>query len=100
MTRHHARSQESTEGSVPRIPWIPARILAKFSINLFDVRNEFFKVQFHQKNHETDKIKMVSVNNVDWKLPVILCNNSKKPSKKVKNVLMIDFPKFFTSPKI
>ena len=43
---------------------------------------------------------MVSVNNVDWKLPVILCNNSKKPSKKVNNVLKIDFPKFFTSPKI
>ena len=55
------------------------------------------QVQFHQKNHKTDKIKMVTVNDINWKLPVVICNNSKKKSK--TNVLETDFPKFFASPK-
>ena len=62
---------------------------------------EINKVQFHQKNHKTDKIRMVSVDKVDWKLPVVICNNAKNPSSKtVNNVQKIDFSKFFASPKI
>ena len=40
---------------------------------------------------------MVTVNDINWKLPVVICNNSKKKSK--TNVLETDFPKFFASPK-
>ena len=44
---------------------------------------------------------MVSVDKVDWKLPVVICNNAKNPSSKtVNNVQKIDFSKFFASPKI
>ena len=43
---------------------------------------------------------MVSVDKVDWKLPVVICNNAKNPSSKtVNNVQKIDFSKFFASPK-
>ena len=66
---------------------------------LFSFRGviEQIQVQFHQKNHKTDKIKMVTVNDINWKLPVVICNNSKKKSK--TNVLETDFPKLFASPK-
>ena len=88
---------------------MPDNFLATFMDYASQVATQFswwlvdkllIQVQFHQKNHKTDKIKMVSVNDLDWKLPVVICNSSKKKSKTVINVLETDFPKFFSSPKI